>query len=120
MEAEARCPKCNGLDLIAITYAYHRIINDDNIGPRFEHFDWSERYALQCNMCGWTHGDPEKPLSNEPLARALAPELIELEEFEKELRERRHMVRERRHMDCGETVCLVGSPDCPRRHEPEH
>jgi len=85
---ERRCPKCNEDNLIAITYAYHRIMDDGgSMGPQFDHFDWSESYALQCNACGWTHGDPSKPLSNEPLERALAPELIELEEFERELRE---------------------------------
>lgn len=82
-ETEISCPKCEKQNLIAITYAYHRIMANDEIEPQFEHFDWSESYALQCNDCGWTHGDPSKPLSNEPLERALASELIELEEFER-------------------------------------
>lgn len=70
---KALCLKCGEGVLRAHTYAYHRIIADPKFGPQLEHYDWSDEYAIVCEGCGWTYGDPDRPQVSEDLGDVLRP-----------------------------------------------
>lgn len=69
------CPLCGDGDLVAVTYAYHLIFDaGDGFGPQLMHYDWSDEYALICQSCGASAGDPDRPNLNQPgrLSAAIA------------------------------------------------